>query len=262
MEFGNVFLCWSCTSRCCCRWSPLYCLDAGALGIRRWVPCHHCQHCVFCSLCSSVWCSLWSDHQGQSGCRSWWPGAGGGISAARTRTGRRLLISFEIQWYLCQFFSARRSSFFFVCYDLSVKWSAVHRSLPPSAPYERNPTGDHPYRCRRNLTVTLLLTQSIVMTSQRPDSSSQFDNDRSKELSREHKKLLAKIESESILNAPMVKGSIYFYVNTHGDGDLNREELIDDPSALGPVSNELGIEIRYESKHHRWIANPPPPPKC
>jgi hypothetical protein len=95
------------------------------------------------------------------------------------------------------------------------------------------------------------------MTSQRPDSSIQFDNDRSKELSREHKKLLAKIESESILNAPMVKGSIYFYVNTHGDGDLNREELIDDPSALDPVSNELGIEIRYESKHHRWIAKPP-----
>jgi hypothetical protein len=95
------------------------------------------------------------------------------------------------------------------------------------------------------------------MTSQRPDSSSQFDNDRSKELTREHIKLLAKIESESMLNAPMVKGSIYFYIDTHGDGDLNREELIDDPSALDPVSNELGIEIRYESKHHRWIANHP-----
>ena len=95
------------------------------------------------------------------------------------------------------------------------------------------------------------------MTSQHPDSSIQFDADRSEELARENKELLAKIDSESILKAPIVKGSVYFYIDTHGDGDPNREELIDDPSALDSVSNELGIEIRNESKHHRWASNTP-----
>jgi hypothetical protein len=30
--------------------------------------------------------------------------------------------------------------------------------------------------------------------------------------------------------------------------------LIDDPSALDSASNELGIDIRNENKHHRWVA--------
>jgi hypothetical protein len=111
---------------------------------------------------------------------------------------------------------------------------------------------------RRNSAVTLLLTQSIVMKSQhRPDPFNKFDIDRSEGMTRENKELLAKINSESILKAPTVKGSIYFYIDTHGDGDSSKEELIDDPSALDPASNELGIEIRYENKHHRWIANMP-----
>jgi hypothetical protein len=97
----------------------------------------------------------------------------------------------------------------------------------------------------------------MAMTFQHPDSSSQFDIDRSKELTRENKDLIAKIDGESILKAPIVKGSIYFYVDTHGDGDLGGEELIDDPCALDTLSKELGIEIRSESRHHRWTAKIP-----
>lgn len=95
---------------------------------------------------------------------------------------------------------------------------------------------------------------SSHMASQHPDPLTRFDIDRSDEFTRENKELLVKINSESILKAPTVKGSIYFYVDTHNADNPDREELIDDPSALESVSNELGIEIRHESMHHRWTA--------
>ena len=70
----------------------------------------------------------------------------------------------------------------------------------------------------------------------------------------EHKKLLAKINSESLINASAVKGSIYFYTNIRCKSGLNREELVDSSTALDAASKDLEIEIRYENKHHRWIA--------
>ena len=68
----------------------------------------------------------------------------------------------------------------------------------------------------------------------------------------ENKELLAKIGSDSILKAPAIKGSIYFYVNSCSDGNQSKEELIDDPTALNAAIKNLSIEIKYENKHHRW----------
>ena len=79
----------------------------------------------------------------------------------------------------------------------------------------------------------------------------------SEESSEENKKLLTQINSKSILLAPEVKGSLYFYIDPHDADNQSKEELIDDPSALDSVSNDLGIEIRNENKHHRWVAQAP-----
>ncbi|WP_254935873.1 hypothetical protein [Cyanobium sp. Tous-M-B4] len=73
----------------------------------------------------------------------------------------------------------------------------------------------------------------------------------------ENKELLAKIGSDSILKAPAIKGSIYFYVNSCSDGNQSKEELIDDPTALNAAIKNLSIEIKYENKHHRWAAQLP-----
>ena len=92
------------------------------------------------------------------------------------------------------------------------------------------------------------------MTNDRPDAPNQFGCRLSEEMTEENKKLLAKIDSESILLAPEVKGSLYFYIDAHDTEHSSKEDLIDDPSALDPASNDLGIEIRNENKHHRWNA--------
>jgi len=95
------------------------------------------------------------------------------------------------------------------------------------------------------------------MTNDRPDAPNQFGCRLSEEKTEENKKLLAKIDSESISLAPEVKGSIYFYIDAHDAEHSSKEDLIDDPSALDPASNDLGIEIRNENKHHRWNAQIP-----
>ena len=95
------------------------------------------------------------------------------------------------------------------------------------------------------------------MTNDRADAPNQFGCRLSEEMTEENKKLLAKIDSKSILLAPEVKGSIYFYINAHDAEHSSKEDLIDDPSALDPASNDLGIEIRNENKHHRWNAQIP-----
>ncbi|MCP9907903.1 hypothetical protein KBY72_12070, partial [Cyanobium sp. BA5m-21] len=73
----------------------------------------------------------------------------------------------------------------------------------------------------------------------------------------ENRELLAKIGSDSILKAPAIEGSIYFYINIFGDGTQRREELIDDPTALNAAIKNFAIEIKYENKHHRWVAQLP-----
>ena len=84
-----------------------------------------------------------------------------------------------------------------------------------------------------------------------PDVSKQFDFSLSEETIEESKELLAKIDSKSILKASIVKGSIYFYLNTRDDSNQSKEDLIDDPTALDAAIKDLGIEIKYENKHHR-----------
>ena len=72
-----------------------------------------------------------------------------------------------------------------------------------------------------------------------------------------NRELLAKIGSDSILKAPAIKGSIYFYINICGDVTQSKEELIDDPTALNAAIENLAIEIKYENQHHRWVAQLP-----
>jgi len=79
----------------------------------------------------------------------------------------------------------------------------------------------------------------------------------SEESIEESNELLAQINSKSILLAPEVKGSLYFYIDSHDADNQSKEELTDDPSALDSVSNDLGLEIRNENKHHRWVAHAP-----
>ncbi len=79
----------------------------------------------------------------------------------------------------------------------------------------------------------------------------------SEETLKDNKKLLAKINSKSILLAPTVLGSLYFYIDARDADNPSKEELIDDPAALDSASNQLGIEIRKEAKHHRWVAQSP-----
>lgn len=69
-----------------------------------------------------------------------------------------------------------------------------------------------------------------------------------------NKQLLNKIDSESITRASSVKGSVYFYAVIPGENGIDKEELINDPTALDAAIKTLGIEIRHENKHHRWDA--------
>ena len=93
--------------------------------------------------------------------------------------------------------------------------------------------------------------------NEQPGSPKQFGSRLGEETVEEHRELLAKIGSDSILKAPAIKGSIYFYINICGDGTQSREELIDDPTALNAAIKNLAIEIKYENKHHRWVAQLP-----
>jgi hypothetical protein len=90
--------------------------------------------------------------------------------------------------------------------------------------------------------------------NEQPGSPKQFGSRLGEETVEEHRELLTKIGSDSILKAPTIKGSIYFYINICGDGTQSREELIDDPTALNAAIKNLAIEIKYENKHHRWVA--------
>ena len=92
------------------------------------------------------------------------------------------------------------------------------------------------------------------MANDQADAPMPFGCRLSEETIEENKKLLAIIDSKSLLLAPAVKGSLYFYIDAHDADNPSKEELIDDPSALDSASNELGIEIRNENKHHRWVA--------
>jgi hypothetical protein len=38
---------------------------------------------------------------------------------------------------------------------------------------------------------------------------------------------------------------------------LSQEALIDDPTALNAAIEHIAIEIEYENKHHRWVAQLP-----
>ena len=92
---------------------------------------------------------------------------------------------------------------------------------------------------------------------EQPGAPKQFSSHLEEETVEEHRELLTKIGSDSILKAPAIKGSIYFYINICGDGTQSKEELIDDPTALNAAIKNLAIEIKYENKHHRWVAQPP-----
>ena len=93
--------------------------------------------------------------------------------------------------------------------------------------------------------------------NEQPGSPKQFGSRLGEETVEENRELLAKIGSDSILKAPAIKGSIYFYINICGDGTQSREELIDDPTALNAAIKNLAIEIKYENKHHRWVSRLP-----
>ena len=79
----------------------------------------------------------------------------------------------------------------------------------------------------------------------------------SSDLIQKYKNLFANIDCLSIFDAPILRGSIYFYTYTRKDNGLSEEELIDDQSRLDAASSFTGIEINYQDKHHRWIAKLP-----
>ena len=93
--------------------------------------------------------------------------------------------------------------------------------------------------------------------NEQPGSPKQFGSRLGEETVEEHRELLTKIGSDSILKAPAIKGSIYFYINICGDGTQSKEELIDDPTALNAAIEHIAIEIKYENKHHRWVSQLP-----
>jgi len=93
--------------------------------------------------------------------------------------------------------------------------------------------------------------------NEQPGAPKQFGSRLSEETVEENRELLAKIGCDSILKAPAIKGSIYFYINICGDSTQSREELIDDPTALNAAIKNLAIKIKYENKHHRWVAQLP-----
>jgi len=79
----------------------------------------------------------------------------------------------------------------------------------------------------------------------------------SSDLIQKYKNLFANIDCLSIFDTPILRGSIYFYTYTRKDNGLSKEELIDDQSVLDAASSCTGIEIKYQDKHHRWIAKLP-----
>jgi len=93
--------------------------------------------------------------------------------------------------------------------------------------------------------------------NEQPGAPKQFGSRLGEETVEENRELLAKIGSDSILKAPAIKGSIYFYINICYDGTQSKEELIDDPTALNAAIEHIAIEIKYENKHHRWVAQLP-----
>ena len=95
------------------------------------------------------------------------------------------------------------------------------------------------------------------MANDHPDAPNRFGIRSSAETIEANKELLAKIDSDSILKAPMLKGSIYFCIITCGDDGQSKEELINESTALGAAICDLGIEIKYENKHYRWAARAP-----
>jgi hypothetical protein len=92
------------------------------------------------------------------------------------------------------------------------------------------------------------------MANDHPDAPKPIGCRPYEETIEENSKLLAKIDSKSLLLAPAVNGSLYFYIDVHAADNPIKEELIDDPSALDSTGIELGLEIRNENKHHRWVA--------
>ena len=94
----------------------------------------------------------------------------------------------------------------------------------------------------------------IKMANDHPDAPKPIGCRLYEETIEENSKLLAKIDSKSLLLAPTVKGSLYFYIDVHSADNPSKEESIDDPSALDSTSIELDIEIRNDNKHHRWAA--------
>jgi hypothetical protein len=93
--------------------------------------------------------------------------------------------------------------------------------------------------------------------NEQPGARERFGSRLDEETIEENRELLGKIGSDSISEAAKIKGSIYFHTNTCSDGQQNKEELIDAPTALDAAIKDLTIEIKYEHKHHRWAAQLP-----
>ena len=93
--------------------------------------------------------------------------------------------------------------------------------------------------------------------NEQPGAPEQLGSRLDEETIEENRELLGRIGSDSISEAAEIKGSIYFYTNTCVDGQQNKEELIDDPTALDAAIKNLTVEIKYEHKHHRWAAQLP-----
>ena len=93
---------------------------------------------------------------------------------------------------------------------------------------------------------TLQPHDPAVMKEQ-PGAPKQFSSHLGEETVEKNRELLAKIGSDSILKAPAIKGSIYFYINICSDVTQSKEELIDDPTALNAAIENLAIEIKYEN---------------
>ena len=93
--------------------------------------------------------------------------------------------------------------------------------------------------------------------NEQPGAPEQLGSRLDEETIEENRELLGRIGSDSLSEAAEIKGSIYFYTNTCVDGHQNKEELIDDPTALDAAIKNLTVEIKYEHKHHRWAAQLP-----
>jgi len=102
--------------------------------------------------------------------------------------------------------------------------------------------------CLLNMYLSTPITQLKMDHSEGLDSS---------DLIQKYKNLFANIDCLSIFDAPILRGSIYFHTYICNDDGLSKEELIDDQSGLDAASCSTGIEIKYQDKHHRWIAKLP-----